>query len=194
MDAFLREIGDKKFTIELAYRLLTLLPYWILNIKYLLIMSDEKFQLNRYNFSRRVVDHRYPHDFFYSINKSPWSAQWILATRNWMIGGYIPLIIIHRLVSRLSTVICCGAFAITLIGAELNMYMRENDDEFARSALTRGRYDLTHPPNIIIDTQHLSITHCIITINLLRRDNGTTISNAGRMILSVQKIFESNTI
>lgn len=69
--------------------------------------------------------------------------------------------------------------------------MRENDDEFARSALTRGRYHFTLH---IIDMQHLSITHSIIIINLLRRDNGTTISNAGRMILSVQKIFESNTI
>jgi hypothetical protein len=44
-------------------------------------------EMNRYNFSRRMVDHRYPIDFFYGINKAPWTPNWIMATRNWLIGG-----------------------------------------------------------------------------------------------------------
>ena len=38
-----------------------------------------------------MVDHRYPVDFFSSINKQPWTPDWILATRNWMIGGYMDI-------------------------------------------------------------------------------------------------------
>jgi hypothetical protein len=39
-------------------------------------------------------------------------------------------------------VICCGSVVIAIAGAEINSYLRENDDDFAKSAFTRGRYML----------------------------------------------------
>lgn len=48
----------------------------------------ENFFIDKYNFSRRVVDHRAPFDVNYAINQGPWSKGWRLTTKNIFLGKY----------------------------------------------------------------------------------------------------------
>ncbi len=49
-------------------------------------MGTENFFIDKYNFSRRVVDHRKPFDFNLAINKAPWSKGWRLTKKNMFLG------------------------------------------------------------------------------------------------------------
>lgn len=85
-------------------------------------------------------------------------------------------------------VICCGSVVIAITGAEINSYLRENDDDFAKSAFTRGRYLLKI--YFYIDILHHKIIFLIIIINSRIWDNGIITFNAGTEILIVQGIFD----
>jgi hypothetical protein len=50
-------------------------------------MSERQYWINKYNFSRRMVDHRYPYDFFKSINQPKWTLENFFAARTHLIGG-----------------------------------------------------------------------------------------------------------
>ncbi len=53
-------------------------------------MTDPRnYFIGNYNFSRRVVDHRIPHDFNYSINKPVLSQPWARAIKHKFIGKFL---------------------------------------------------------------------------------------------------------
>ena len=51
--------------------------------------------INRYNFSRRVVDHRQPYDLNFSINKPVGSGLWFKAWKQRIIGNFLNTIGTH---------------------------------------------------------------------------------------------------
>jgi len=49
----------------------------------------DKFLVNRYKYSRRVVDHRCHYDFNYAQNKAPFTRAWLGSAKQRMIGSMI---------------------------------------------------------------------------------------------------------
>jgi len=61
--------------------------------------------ISRYNFSRRVLDHRIPHDFSYSINSSAPRIHYHAHINHWK----------SYLISNLGLSLALGAFVISLL-------------------------------------------------------------------------------
>lgn len=49
----------------------------------------ENFFIDKYNFSRRVVDHRIPHDFNHAMNQPYFTRPWMMAWRQNFIGKFL---------------------------------------------------------------------------------------------------------
>ena len=76
----------------------------------------ESYFIDRYNFSRRVVDHRIPYDLNYAINKPVLSRSWISAWKNKWINN-----LTHNFAIYGSLFICGLAF----VAASWDMSHRE---------------------------------------------------------------------
>ncbi|KAL4506758.1 hypothetical protein ABPG72_001179 [Tetrahymena utriculariae] len=57
--------------------------------------DQEDFFVDRYNFSRRVVDHRQPYDLNFSINSPVGSRVWFKAWKQKAIGNFLNLVGVH---------------------------------------------------------------------------------------------------
>lgn len=51
--------------------------------------NPQGFLIDKYNFSRRVVDHRVPYDLNHAINKPYFSLPWLQATKKRMVGRLV---------------------------------------------------------------------------------------------------------
>lgn len=83
---------------------------------------------DRYNFSRRVVDHRIPHDLNHAVNQNPLTPLWYKATKQRFIS---------RMVQNFSMYTACyGVFLCFGFGL-LDAYLREDTEN--TSALFHSR-------------------------------------------------------
>ncbi|KRX06530.1 hypothetical protein PPERSA_05143 [Pseudocohnilembus persalinus] len=82
-------------------------------------MSEEQSVINRYNFSRRVVDHRQPYDLNHAINKAPLTPEWYKSTKQRFISKFVQSFAVYSA--------CIGVFAVFGLGV-WDAYAREGTD------------------------------------------------------------------
>jgi hypothetical protein len=81
-------------------------------------MSEQgNFFIGKYNYSRRVLNHRVPIDFNHGITHNPFSFIWRSSFRNLIVAKYN--ILINSLVRNMSIWYCGLAF---VVGIGLNEY------------------------------------------------------------------------
>lgn len=94
------------------------------------MVGGEQHFVDRYNFSRRVVDHRQPYDLNFSINKPVGSLLWIKAFKQRVIGNFLNTIGTHYAFYG-------SMFALTLV--IIDAWNREKYDQPFKSQLLHGR-------------------------------------------------------
>jgi len=101
--------------------------------------NNANFLINRYNYSRRVVDHRWHHDFNYAQNKAPLTKAWLGSAKQRMIGSI--MYFFGAYASGVAIVICG-------VGVTIDAYYRYNKPGVRPSVVNE-------PPKTSVGTEFL---------------------------------------
>jgi len=80
---------------------------------------DKYYEIRKFNFSRRMVDHRIPYDFNFSINKPILTKPWLGSAKQRFLGS---------MMYYFGAYFSGGALVIAVTGAFLDAIWRQNRD------------------------------------------------------------------
>jgi len=93
--------------------------------------NNPEYLINKYNFSRRAIDHRVPHDLNYAINSPVMSKAWLGKAKQRMIGS---------LIYYFGAYVSGAAIVICTTGVLADAYLRRNKSDVKQSIVYEQRW------------------------------------------------------